>query len=288
MAGGAALLRTDRGFALRAALLSLGGHAAAFLAVAAFLANPAPPEPAPVYAVIFEAASQPARGEPLERIAREAAAAPAAPAAEPPPQASEHEPAPPVVEAPIPELPAETPLKLATVEDPKPAPKPRPKPSKVQKITPAPQPAPPVAEPAEIAAPAPSPGPSPVPAEVAAVEGAGAATSAPAAQSAEAPAPAAGPAPVPVVTEARFQSPPAPPVYPRRAVELGQRGIAVLRALVQPDGSTSEIVLWRSSGFVLLDDAALGAVRRWRFEPARRDGGAILAWVEIPVRFEFN
>jgi len=35
-----------------------------------------------------------------------------------------------------------------------------------------------------------------------------------------------------------------------------------------------------------LDDSALEAVRAWRFEPARRMGAVVDAWVEIPIRFQ--
>ncbi len=248
MAGSVAFADGRGRFAPHAALLSLLGHVAVFGAAAVFLAAPAPPEPAMAYAVLFEMPPP--------------APAPAVPEA-----------APSVPDEPEPQLLPE-PLPMAPVGREVPAPKPRSKPR------PAARPAPP----------SPAPAPSAIAESAPAAEIATDVSPAPEAPAVPAPVASvpAAPAPVPVVTDARFRAPPTPPDYPRRAVELGQRGIAVLRALVQPDGSTSEIVLWRSSGFVLLDDAALGAVRRWRFEPARRGGDAILAWVEIPVRFELN
>jgi protein TonB len=97
--------------------------------------------------------------------------------------------------------------------------------------------------------------------------------------------PDAGP---PIVTNPRFRAPPAPPVYPPRAIEMALTGTAVIRALVGPDGATQEIRLWRSSGTTLLDQAALAAVRRWSFEPARSAGAPIAAWVEVPVRFQMQ
>ncbi len=276
MAGSAAFVRTDRGFALRAALLSLVGHAAAFAAVATYVAAPASPDPAPVYTVLFEAAAAPVAGPVPPAPTAAPAPAPAADAAPPPVERTPVEPDPPLPEpAPLVELPLPEPStpKIARPKPrpPRPVAAPRPVPVPTEMVA---QAHPAAAERAEPASAPPGP---PVPQAAPVI-----------AMVAETAAAVTGPAPVPVVSEARFQSPPSPPVYPRRAAELGQRGVAVLRALVQPDGSTSEIVLWRSSGFVLLDDAALGAVRQWRFEPARRDGGAILAWVEIPVRFELN
>lgn len=92
----------------------------------------------------------------------------------------------------------------------------------------------------------------------------------------------------PVITQARFRSPPLPPAYPRRAVDLGQEGEVIIRALVGIDGESREIRIFRSSGVALLDDAALRAVRRWAFEAAQINGRAIEAWVEVPVRFQLR
>lgn len=86
----------------------------------------------------------------------------------------------------------------------------------------------------------------------------------------------------------RYRIPPTPPVYPQRSVELNQQGEALVRVRLDPDGSAAEILLWRGSGFPLLDRAALAAVRGWHFLPAVRDGRPVAAWVEIPVRFHLR
>lgn len=86
----------------------------------------------------------------------------------------------------------------------------------------------------------------------------------------------------------RFRVPPRPAAYPPRAVELGQQGEALVRVRLDPDGSAAEILVWRGSGFDLLDRAALAAVRDWKFLPAVRDGRAVAAWVEIPIRFHLR
>lgn len=99
--------------------------------------------------------------------------------------------------------------------------------------------------------------------------------------------PAAGSAP-PVVTQARFRQTPRPPDYPARARAMEQQGVSVVRALVDTDGRSREIRLWLSSGYDALDRAALAAVRTWQFEAARLGDRPVLAWVEIPVRFELR
>ncbi|WP_168713159.1 energy transducer TonB [Parvibaculum lavamentivorans] len=90
------------------------------------------------------------------------------------------------------------------------------------------------------------------------------------------------------LTEPRFRSPPRPPVYPRRARDLEQEGEALIRVRLDPSGNAAEVLVWKSSGFALLDKAALTAVRGWQFEPARRGGKPVVAWVQIPVRFALN
>jgi protein TonB len=83
----------------------------------------------------------------------------------------------------------------------------------------------------------------------------------------------------------RFRLPPRPADYPPRALELGQQGEALVRVRLDPDGKAAEVLLWRGSGFDMLDRAALAAVRGWHFMPALRNGQPVAAWVEIPVRF---
>ena len=80
-----------------------------------------------------------------------------------------------------------------------------------------------------------------------------------------------------------------PPTYPPQALRLRQSGEVVLRVLVDEAGRPAEVAIESSSGYRLLDEAALKAVKkRWRFVPARQDGAAIQAWALVPVRFELE
>ncbi|MEW5791137.1 MAG: TonB family protein [Pseudomonadota bacterium] len=79
-----------------------------------------------------------------------------------------------------------------------------------------------------------------------------------------------------------------PPDYPLAARRLGLQGAVTLRVLVSPAGLPAEIKLAQSSQSPLLDDAALRAVRRWRFVPGRRGDTPVAAWVEVPIRFRLN
>ncbi len=79
-----------------------------------------------------------------------------------------------------------------------------------------------------------------------------------------------------------------PPVYPSAARQRGWEGDVLIAAEVRNDGRIGAVRVKRSSGFASLDDSALEAVRAWRFEPAKRMGSPVDAWVEIPIRFKLS
>ena len=164
---------------------------------------------------------------------------------------------------------------------PKPLP-PKPKP-RVQRPKPVPKPpviaAAPEA-PTEIVAP-PAPPPEPLPP----IE-----TPAPVAA---APAPvAAPPAPpppplVPPSFNAAYLNNPAP-AYPSLSRRIGEEGRVVLRVHVNEQGAATQVQLRTSSKHPRLDEAALDAVRRWRFVPARRGDQPVAAWVLVPISFSLR
>ncbi len=70
----------------------------------------------------------------------------------------------------------------------------------------------------------------------------------------------------------------APPEYPRRARQRGWQGEAWLRIDVDERGAVVRCVVARSSGYDILDRAAVDAVRQWRYR-----GGP--GTTEVAVRF---
>lgn len=79
-----------------------------------------------------------------------------------------------------------------------------------------------------------------------------------------------------------------PPAYPLPARRRGIEGRVLVRAEVQADGSCSRVALKKTSGSELLDQAALEAVRKWHFVPAKKGAQAITAWVEVPITFKLE
>lgn len=89
---------------------------------------------------------------------------------------------------------------------------------------------------------------------------------------------AAAPIPEAMVLERRA------PRYPRRAVEMGMQGVVVVHVYIDASGSLRDVKVAHSSGFGLLDKAALAAVARWRFAPAGQRG----QWMRVPIEFLLN
>lgn len=77
-----------------------------------------------------------------------------------------------------------------------------------------------------------------------------------------------------------------PPIYPPRCLRMGIEGRVKVRVLVGENGRPQEVALGLSSGDAALDQAAMDAVREWRFEPARRNGVPVRAWAIVPVEFQ--
>lgn len=76
------------------------------------------------------------------------------------------------------------------------------------------------------------------------------------------------------------------PEYPSAALRARASGDVVLRIEVGTDGRPSDVAVVGSSRNRALDRAAVQTVRRWRFEPALRDGVPVPATVQQVIRFE--
>lgn len=73
------------------------------------------------------------------------------------------------------------------------------------------------------------------------------------------------------------------PAYPPAALSAGQQGRVLLRIELNDDGQVRAASVIEPSGHRLLDEAALAAVRNWRFEPTGDRPTA--RQVAVPVRF---
>lgn len=76
------------------------------------------------------------------------------------------------------------------------------------------------------------------------------------------------------------------PVYPSAARRNNIQGKVLLSVVVNSDGNAAEVKISRSSGFDMLDEAALDAVKQWRFIPAKKHGHSVTASVIVPIVFK--
>jgi len=79
-----------------------------------------------------------------------------------------------------------------------------------------------------------------------------------------------------------------PPSYPRVAQIRGYQGTVVLRVLVNTNGTVSKLNILKSSGYWMLDNAALTAIKDWVFEPGYEGKKKVDMWVEQPIRFQLK
>ncbi|MGE4242551.1 energy transducer TonB [Ramlibacter sp.] len=118
-------------------------------------------------------------------------------------------------------------------------------------------------------------------------------------------APSPAPAPAPYVPPAPPPAPPSPPkielpssdanylqnpkpAYPPLSRRMGEQGTVMLRALIGADGNVQRVEILRSSGYDRLDQAALAAVRQWRFVPGKRGGVPTTMSHDIPLIFNLD
>lgn len=79
-----------------------------------------------------------------------------------------------------------------------------------------------------------------------------------------------------------------PPIYPRIARESGWEGTVLIRVTIQADGNPNSISVRKSSGHTVLDQAAIEAVKKWKFLPAKDGNIPIRSIVEIPINFDLR
>lgn len=76
------------------------------------------------------------------------------------------------------------------------------------------------------------------------------------------------------------------PVYPPLAQMMRLSGVVRLRAIIGRDGAVERVEVL--SGNAILAQAAVTAVRQWRYEPTRLDGQPVEVETSVTVTFVLN
>lgn len=75
------------------------------------------------------------------------------------------------------------------------------------------------------------------------------------------------------------------PKYPTIARRRGWEGTVLLELTIDASGAVTDVTVKESSGRNALDRAAVSRAETWQFEPALRNGEAIVDTLEVPVTF---
>jgi protein TonB len=75
------------------------------------------------------------------------------------------------------------------------------------------------------------------------------------------------------------------PVYPNISKRRGEQGMVLVSVLIGIDGTAQDAKVKTSSGFELLDQAALNTVKNWRYVPGKRGGLPEAMWFNVPINF---
>ena len=78
------------------------------------------------------------------------------------------------------------------------------------------------------------------------------------------------------------------PEYPKIAEDRGYEGTVVLKVFVNRKGKVVDLKLSKSSGYSILDQAAMKSVKSWLFKPGKRGDEEVEMWIDVPVLFELK
>lgn len=90
-----------------------------------------------------------------------------------------------------------------------------------------------------------------------------------------------------------YDDPPQPlssirPVYPEIAQEAGIEGTVVVQVFVDLKGRVQDTLVLKGIPNTGLDEAAVAAIKKTRFRPARQRERAVGVWISIPVNFRLK
>ncbi|MDD1779695.1 energy transducer TonB [Enterovibrio sp. ZSDZ35] len=91
-----------------------------------------------------------------------------------------------------------------------------------------------------------------------------------------------------LVDRPTFKVRPSQPKYPRIAKRKGMQGTVLIEVWLDEKGVQTKQAIVQSSGFDVLDEAAMSAVKKWRFNGHEENGVPLAHRVKIPVRFNLD
>jgi len=77
-------------------------------------------------------------------------------------------------------------------------------------------------------------------------------------------------------------------VYPEIAQEAGIEGTVVIQAFVDKKGKVTDTIVLKGIPNTGLDEAAMAAIKKTKFNPAKQRDRAVGVWISIPVNFRLK
>ena len=78
------------------------------------------------------------------------------------------------------------------------------------------------------------------------------------------------------------------PAYPQAARKARWEGAVIVRIFIEADGTVASAAVKAGSGYDILDEAAVQAVKKWRYSPAKEGGAPIASLHDVRVRFSLD
>lgn len=77
-----------------------------------------------------------------------------------------------------------------------------------------------------------------------------------------------------------------PPEVPKETKEKELSGTVVLDVEILKNGQVGIVEIAESTGYPILDEAAVKAAKTWRFSPALNEGTPVSVWARFPIEFK--
>tara|TARA_Y100000996_G_C22545805_1_gene651761 strand:- start:227 stop:964 length:738 start_codon:yes stop_codon:yes gene_type:complete len=97
----------------------------------------------------------------------------------------------------------------------------------------------------------------------------------------------------PIVKFIPYDDPPRPlfpirPVYPNIAQEAGIEGQVLIQCFIDKNGTVKETIVLKGIPNTGLNEAAIDAIRKTRFRPAKQRDKEVGVWITIPINFSLR
>ncbi len=78
------------------------------------------------------------------------------------------------------------------------------------------------------------------------------------------------------------------PEYPEIAMEAGIEGTVIVDFFIDEKGRVTDIYVYKGIPNTGLDEAAMGAIKRTRWKPARQRDRKVGVWMRLPINFKLQ